>query len=47
MDKTHTILVHLFLDANNFELFECKSDKIVIGVNMFHFYIEKVIIVMA
>ena len=38
MDRTHTILAHLFLDAKNFELFECKSEKIVIGVNMFHLF---------
>ena len=36
MDKSHTILVHLFLRAENFEVYECKHDKIVIGVNMFH-----------
>lgn len=38
MDKSHTILAHLFLDANNFEFFECKKDKIIIGVNMFHLF---------
>ena len=38
MDKSHTILVHLFLRAENFELYECKHDKIVIGVNMFHLF---------
>jgi proliferating cell nuclear antigen len=38
MDKSHTILVHLFLKAQNFELYECKQDKIVIGVNMFHLF---------
>lgn len=38
MDKSHTILVHLFLKAENFELYECKSDKIIIGVNMFHLF---------
>jgi proliferating cell nuclear antigen len=38
MDKSHTILVHLFLAANNFEFYECKKDKIIIGVNMFHFF---------
>ena len=30
MDKTHTILVHLFLKAENFEFYECKYNKIVI-----------------
>ena len=38
MDKTHTILVHLFLQASNFEFYECLYDKIVIGVNMFHLF---------
>jgi|TARA_B100001057_G_scaffold20748_1_gene19120 proliferating cell nuclear antigen len=38
MDKSHTILVHLHLDAQNFELYDCQLDKIVIGVNMFHLF---------
>ena len=38
MDKSHTILAHLFLGAKNFELYECELDKIVIGVNMFHLF---------
>ena len=38
MDKSHTILAHLFLAATNFELYECKLEKIVIGVNMFHLF---------
>jgi proliferating cell nuclear antigen len=38
MDKSHTILAHLHLDAQNFEFYECKKDKIVIGVNMFHLF---------
>ena len=38
MDKSHTILAHLFLDSQNFEKFECSLDKIVIGVNMFHLF---------
>ena len=38
MDKSHTILAHLYLDAKNFELYECKKDKIIIGVNMFHLF---------
>ena len=32
MDKSHTILAHLFLDAEKFEHFYCKYPKIVIGV---------------
>ena len=38
MDKSHTILAHLFLRAENFELYDCKHEKIVIGVNMFHLF---------
>ena len=38
MDKSHTILVHMFLEAVNFEHFYCKYPKIVIGVNMFHLF---------
>jgi hypothetical protein len=30
MDKSHTILVHLFLKSENFEVYECKKDKIII-----------------
>ena len=38
MDKSHTILAHLFLDATKFESYICKYPKIVIGVNMFHLF---------
>ena len=38
MDKSHTILAHLSLGAQNFEMYECKMDKIIIGVNMFHLF---------
>ena len=38
MDKSHTILAHLFLKAGNFELYHCEKEKIVIGVNMFHLF---------
>ena len=38
MDKSHTILVHLYLPASNFEFYECKKEKIIIGVNMFHLF---------
>lgn len=38
MDKSHTVLVHLFLAAQNFEFYECNKDKIIIGVNMFHLF---------
>ena len=39
MDKSHTILVHLFLAAVNFEEYVCNRDKIVIAVNMFHLFL--------
>lgn len=38
MDKSHTILVHCFLPAKNFEFYECKKEKIIIGVNMFYLF---------
>jgi proliferating cell nuclear antigen len=38
MDKSHTILAHLFLAAPNFEHYECTKEKIIIGVNMFHLF---------
>ena len=38
MDKSHTILAHLYLEAQNFEVYECKNVKIIIGVNMFHLF---------
>ena len=38
MDKSHTILAHMQLHAENFESYECKKDKILIGVNMFHMF---------
>ena len=38
MDKTHTILVHLFLKSENFEFYECKKDKIIVGVNILHLF---------
>ena len=38
MDKSHTILAHLHLDAAKFEYYSCKFPKIIIGVNMFHLF---------
>ena len=38
MDKSHTILAHLHLASQNFEFYECKKEKIIIGVNMFHLF---------
>ena len=38
MDKSHTILAHLFLDATKFEYYYCKFPRIIVGVNMFHLF---------
>ena len=38
IDKSHTILVNLDLSAENFEYFDCKMEKIIIAVNMFHLF---------
>lgn len=38
MDKSHTILAHLHLKAENFEHYYCEFPKIIIGVNMFHLF---------
>jgi proliferating cell nuclear antigen len=38
MDKSHTILCHCTLAAQNFEFYECKKEKIIIGVNVIHFF---------
>jgi proliferating cell nuclear antigen len=37
-DKSCTILAHVFLDAEKFEFFECKKEKIIIGVNVLHLF---------
>jgi len=37
-DKTHTILVNVFLEANKFEHYVCKPDKIVICANTLHLF---------
>ena len=38
MDKSHTMLAHCSLGAENFEYYDCKEEKILIGVNMFHLF---------
>ena len=38
MDKSHTVLVNMTLEASNFEEFQCDHPKIVIGVNMIHLF---------
>ena len=37
MDSTHTILIHMKLEADNFEFFHCDK-KVIIGVNMLNFF---------
>jgi proliferating cell nuclear antigen len=38
MDNSLIILLHLFMDANKFEYYVCKKDKIMIGLKFEHFY---------
>ena len=37
MDNTHTVLVHLRLEATNFEHFHCK-ERMVLGINMMNYH---------
>ena len=37
MDSTHTILIHMKLESDNFEFFHCPK-KVTIGVNMSNFF---------
>ena len=37
MDPSHTVLVHLKLDASNFEYYECLNKKI-LGINMLNLF---------
>lgn len=37
MDSTHTILIHMKLESDNFEFFHCPK-KITVGVNMLNFF---------
>ena len=37
-EKSHTILVHMWMDAEKFEFFQCKPKKIIVGVNMTHLF---------
>lgn len=38
MDKSHTILVHVMLHAQNFETYECNENRIIIGINIMHLF---------
>lgn len=38
MDKSQTVLVHMHLNADNFEYYDCKKEKIIVGVNMLHLF---------
>ena len=37
-DKTHTILVHVRLHQNKFELYDCQPDKIIVCANTMHLF---------
>jgi proliferating cell nuclear antigen len=37
-DKTHTILVNVFLNAYKFEKYDCKPDKIIVCTNTLHLF---------
>ena len=38
MDSSHTVLVHLKLNADNFEHYNITKNKVVIGINMINFF---------
>ena len=38
MDSSHTVLVHLKLNSENFENYSCKSSKLILGINMINLY---------
>jgi proliferating cell nuclear antigen len=38
MDSSHTVLVHLRLNANNFENYACRRNKLILGVNLINLY---------
>ena len=38
MDSSNTVLVHLRLNANNFENYNCKRSKLILGVNLINLY---------
>ena len=36
MDQSYTVLAHMYLAAQKFELYECTKNKIIFGVNLYH-----------
>lgn len=38
MDKSHTMLAHMFLGADKFEYYYCEFPKIIIGIDMTQFF---------
>ena len=38
MDSSHTVLVHLRLNSENFETYVCNKNKLILGVNLINFY---------
>jgi proliferating cell nuclear antigen len=38
MDSSHTVLVHLRLNGENFENYVCKRNKLILGINLINLY---------
>ena len=38
MDSSHTVLVHLRLNAQNFENYVCKRSKLILGINLINLF---------
>ena len=38
MDSSHTVLVHLRLNSENFETYICNKSKLILGINLINFY---------
>ena len=38
MDSSHTVLVHLRLNSENFETYVCTKNKLILGINLINFY---------
>jgi proliferating cell nuclear antigen len=38
MDSSHTVLVHLRLNADKFEKYECTPKKLILGINLINMY---------
>jgi len=38
MDASHTVLVHLRLNSENFETYKCTKNRLILGINLINFY---------